>query len=642
MDYSVEKLKLLKGLEAVRKRPGMYIGSTDINGLHQLIWEIFDNAVDEVIAGYANKILVTINPDNSVEISDNGRGIPTEIHKKTGKTGVELVFSELHSGAKFSAEVYKTAGGLHGVGSSVVNALSEKLEVFVSRDKKLFYTSFVNGGKIETKTKIIDSTTKKGTKIKFLPDFSVFSHKEFDPEMISTRLRETCFLVNNLKIEFCDLRNNTNETFYFENGIKSFVEFLNKPYTKIHDEIINFKDKKQEIIVEIALQYNESQQENLISFVNNVKTNLGGTHENGFKSGLLKALNTFGQQINVLKNKQLFEFSDAKTGLSAILSLRIPEPILEFVGQTKNKLATTLAKNVVEEIVFTNLMTFFVQNKEIAIKILNFLNEIYRQRQQSKLNIIESKTSKSVGKERRILSGKLTPANSKKAMNCELFLVEGESAGGSAKLARNREFQAILPLKGKIVNAQKTRLIDLLKNEEIIAVISALGTGIGQNFSLKNLKYGKIIIMTDADNDGAHIQILILTFLFRYMRPLIENGFVYIAQPPLYRISAKNKDDIYLWDEKNLHKYTKTGQDLQIQRYKGLGEMNASQLWTTTMDPKTRTLVKVFIDDLQEVEEKFTILMGDRADLRKNWIEENVDFSLEDSFIENLKGSIHE
>lgn len=642
MGYSVEKLKLLKGLEAVRKRPGMYIGSTDVNGLHQLIWEIFDNSVDEVIAGYANEITLTINPDNSVEISDNGRGIPTEIHKKTGKTGVELVFSELHSGAKFSDEIYKTAGGLHGVGSSVVNALSKKLEVYVNRDKKLFYTSFVDGGKIETRTKVIDSSKTTGTKIKFLPDFSIFSHTEYDVEMIIKRLRETCFLINNLRINFIDLKNSINQTFQFEKGMESFIDFLNKDQNKIHDKIINFKEKKQEIIVEFAFQYVDSQQENIVSFVNNVKTNLGGSHENGFKLGLLKALNTYGQQNNLIKSKQIFEFADAKVGLSAILSLRVPEPILEFVGQTKNKLATVLAKTVTEEVIFTNLMSFFALNKEIATKIINFLLEVYRQRQQSKLNIIESKTSKSITKEKRILSGKLTPANSKKAMNRELFLVEGESAGGSAKLARNREFQAILPLKGKIVNAQKTRLIELLKNEEIVAIISALGTGIGQNFNIKNLNYGKIIIMTDADNDGAHIQILILTFLFLYMRPLIENGFVFIAQPPLYRISQKGKKDVFVWDEKEFQKRIKNGSNLQIQRYKGLGEMNASQLWQTTMDPSKRTLEKVLINDYAKVEENFKILMGERADLRKSWIEENVDFSLEDNFIDNLKESIHE
>ncbi|WP_348602683.1 type IIA DNA topoisomerase subunit B [Mesomycoplasma hyopneumoniae] len=642
MTYSVEKLKLLKGLEAVRKRPGMYIGSTDKNGLHQLIWEIFDNAIDEAIAGFANEISLIINSDNSIEISDNGRGIPTEIHKKTGKTGVELVFSELHSGAKFSTDIYKTAGGLHGVGSSVVNALSEKLEVYINRDKKLFYTSFINGGKIETRTKIIGKSTITGTKIRFWPDFSFFSHSEFDSEMIISRLRETCFLINNLKINFFDTKNNIEKKFLCERGIESFIEFLNNDQEKIHDKIIIFKEKMQEIIVEFGFQYVNSQQENIISFVNNVKTNLGGSHENGFKSGFLKAINTYGQQNNLLKTKQILEFSDAKVGLSAVLSLRIPESILEFVGQTKNKLSTILAKTVTEEVIFTNLMTFFALNKEFASKIINFILETYTQRQKSKLSIIESKTSKSITKEKRILSGKLTPANSKKAMNRELFLVEGESAGGSAKLARNREFQAILPLKGKIVNAQKTRLIDLLKNEEIIAIISALGTGIGQNFNLKNLNYGKIIIMTDADNDGAHIQILILTFLFLHMRPLIEKGFVYIAQPPLYRISEKGRKDIYIWDEEKFEKYIKNSTNLQIQRYKGLGEMNANQLWQTTMDPERRTLEKVLIENYPKVEENFQILMGERADLRKSWIEKNVDFSLEDKFIENLKETIYE
>lgn len=642
MTYSVEKLKLLRGLEAVRKRPGMYIGSTDKNGLHQLIWEIFDNAIDEAIAGFANEISLIINSDNSIEISDNGRGIPTEIHKKTGKTGVELVFSELHSGAKFSTDIYKTAGGLHGVGSSVVNALSEKLEVYINRDKKLFYTSFINGGKIETRTKIIGKSTITGTKIRFWPDFSLFSHSEFDSEMIISRLRETCFLINSLKINFFDTKNNIEKKFLCERGIESFIEFLNNDQEKIHDKIITFKEKMQEIIVEFGFQYVNSQQENIISFVNNVKTNLGGSHENGFKSGFLKAINTYGQQNNLLKTKQILEFSDAKVGLSAVLSLRIPESILEFVGQTKNKLSTILAKTVTEEVIFTNLMTFFALNKEVASKIINFILETYTQRQKSKLSIIESKTSKSITKEKRILSGKLTPANSKKAMNRELFLVEGESAGGSAKLARNREFQAILPLKGKIVNAQKTRLIDLLKNEEIIAIISALGTGIGQNFNLKNLNYGKIIIMTDADNDGAHIQILILTFLFLHMRPLIEKGFVYIAQPPLYRISEKGRKDIYIWDEEKFEKYIKNSTNLQIQRYKGLGEMNANQLWQTAMDPERRTLEKVLIENYPKVEENFQILMGERADLRKSWIEKNVDFSLEDKFIENLKETIYE
>ncbi|CAT05236.1 DNA gyrase subunit B [Mesomycoplasma conjunctivae] len=636
MEYSAEKLKVLKGLEAVRKRPGMYIGSTDIGGLHHLIWEIFDNAVDEAIAGFATEIKLILKKDNSIEISDNGRGIPVDKHK-SGKTGVELVFSELHAGGKFSNDVYKTAAGLHGVGSSVVNALSSKLEVWVYRDGYSYFTSFKNGGHLDVSTQKVEKSKNRGTTVRFWPDFSIFSQTSFSSDIISERLRETSFLVSNLKISFYNEISNENEIFFFQKGLISFVEFINVGKSLVHKDVVFLEGESQGIQLEVALQYVSSYQDTIISFVNNVKTDQGGTHENGFRGALLRAITTYGQQKSLLKAKTNLEFSDVKQGLSAILSLRVPEPILEFVGQTKNKLSTLIAKSVTEEIIYNSLMTYFVQNKEDAAKIITHVNNSYQERISAKLAKIENKTSKNISKEKRILSGKLTPAQSKNAKEREIFLVEGESAGGSAKLGRNRFNQAILPLKGKIVNAEKTKLIDLLKNEEIIAIVSALGTGLGVNFNLKNLNYDKIIIMTDADTDGAHIQILILTFIFRYMKPLIENGHVYIAQPPLYKLSYKNKDVRYAWDEKELAKLLAKKPNAQIQRYKGLGEMNAAQLWETTMDPKTRSLVKVSINDIAIVERRIFTLMGDKTDIRKTWIEKNVDFSLEDSFLDRLK-----
>lgn len=635
MEYSAEKLKVLKGLEAVRKRPGMYIGSTDSQGFHHLVWEIFDNSVDEALAGFANKIWLTIKLDGSIEVADNGRGIPVDKHQ-SGKTGVELVFSDLHAGGKFSSDVYKSAAGLHGVGSSVVNALSSKVEVWVFRNKKSYFTAFENGGYLTQPTKEIDKTQKQGTTVRFWPDLKIFGKQEFDANLIAQRLQETSFLISNLEIHFSDERSGLSQVFLNKKGLIDFIEHLAKGKNKIHEKPIFFKGKQQEIELEFAFLYVDDSDENTFSFANNVKTNQGGTHINGLKNALIRAFNDYSRQKNLVKNKVEFEYNDIKNGLCAVVSLRIPEPILEFVGQTKDKLSTSAAKVVTEEVIYSSLMSYLQQNKEISSKIITHINQSYQNRMEEKQAKIESKTSKSVSKEQKILSGKLTPAQSKKPFERELFLVEGESAGGSAKLGRNRLYQAILPLKGKIVNAEKTKLVDLLKNEEIVAIISALGTGIGTSFNIKNLNYHKIIIMTDADTDGAHIQILILTFFFRYFKSLIQNGHVYIAQPPLYKLTYKNKEEMYIWDEQKLAEFLNKKPGAQIQRYKGLGEMNAAQLWETTMDPQNRSLIRVTMADENIIKDRIYTLMGDRADIRKEWIEQNVDFSLEDSFIKQL------
>lgn len=634
--YDASSIKVLKGLDPIRKRPGMYIGSTDVNGLHHLVWEIVDNALDEVLASFANLIKITIKNNGSIIIEDNGRGIPIGKHKESNLTAVELIFTEIHSGGKFgtSNSAYKISGGLHGVGASVVNALSEKLIATVYKNKQEYETIFEKGI-VSQKTKIVGSTSKKGTKIQFFPSYKVFKNSKFSFDRIIERLREASFLIPGLKIEIKDEINKKNEQFISKDGLKEFVEFMNQSKTAISN-FVSFKDKINEINVEIGIQYTNDYNCNILSFVNNIKTKDGGSHEQGFKTAWTKMLNEYARQQGLLKSKDSnLEGDDLREGLTAIISLKIPEKFLEFVGQTKDSLRTLTAKQVVEEILNKKLIFWLQENKKDAYKIINKSISASKARKAARKARSEARKTKKKLSEKKILSGKLTPAQSKNIEEKELFIVEGDSAGGSAKLGRDRKIQAILPLKGKVVNTEKAKLIDILKNEEIGTIINTIGAGIGLDFEIKNVKYGKIIVMTDADTDGAHIQTLILTFLFRYMRPLIEEGKVYIALPPLYKVTKKfassNKEK-YAWDEIELKEVLKEFNGGEIQRYKGLGEMNANQLWETTMDPKTRTLIKVNIDDPILSERRVSTLMGDKAELRKEWINNNVDFTLEDSF----------
>nr|WP_318024127.1 DNA topoisomerase IV subunit B [Mycoplasmopsis gallinarum] len=629
--YDESSIQQLKGLEAVRKRPGMYIGSTDINGLHHLIWEIVDNSIDEALAGYANEITVILHNDSSVEVIDNGRGIPVGKKSGTNKTAVEIVFTELHAGGKFNDSAYKSAGGLHGVGSSVVNALSTKLVATVYRDKKIYETIFENGDNIVQRTKELGKTTKTGTSVRFWPNYVIFKNSKFNFDTIAERLKESCFLINNLKINLIDEINNKNATFFFENGLKEFLLFINETKKSV-SEPVTFKETKSNIEVEFGFQYTDSYNETILSFVNNVKTKDGGTHETGLKTAFTKIFNEFANEEKVLKGKNTFEGDDIREGLTVILNIKVPEGILEFISQTKNKLSTPEAKSAVEDVVSKQLKLWINENKSVAKNILNKIKKAAESRLAARKARQESRVTKNALKEKQILSGKLTPAQSKKPEEKELFLVEGDSAGGSAKLGRNRVYQAILPLRGKVINTEKSRLFEILKNEEIATIINTIGAGIGEDFDINKIQYHKIIIMTDADTDGAHIQILLLTFFYRHMRQLIENGNVYIALPPLFKLSNK-KEVLYAWDEDELQELLNSNkQNYDIQRYKGLGEMNADQLWETTMNPETRSLIRVKISDALAAEKSVSILMGDNVEPRKEWINNHVQFTLEDDF----------
>ena len=629
-NYNAKDLKVLKGLEAVRKRPGMYIGSTDSTGLHHLIWEIVDNALDEALAGYANEIKVTLKADGSCIVEDNGRGIPVDKHSG-GKTGVELIFTELHDGGKFEEGVYKTSGGLHGVGSSVVNALSSKLIAKVYRDKEEYETEFEQE-KIVTRTHKIGSTTKRGTRIQFWPDFTIFKKSKFSSEIVKEKLRESSFLIPNLKIYFTSELNNDKVIFETNEGIKEYVKYIAEGRNLI-GSVFHASGVHKKIDIDIAMVYTDNYNESIFSFVNNVKTRDGGTHEVAFKSALTKTINEYANAQGIMKNKT-FEGNDVREGLVAVISLKVPESILEFVGQTKDKLGTAEAREAVEEFLSENLMFYLNENKKEADVILTKIKKAYDARVAARNARNEIRKVKTKLEAKKILSGKLTPAQSKNPAIKELFLVEGDSAGGSAKMGRDRVTQAILPLRGKVLNTAKAKLVDILGNEEIATIINTIGAGIQENFNLKNCQYGKIVIMTDADTDGAHIQILLLTFFYRFMKQLIDNGMVYIALPPLYKVTVKAaKTKIYYaWDEEELKELTTKYSNYEIQRYKGLGEMNAEQLWETTMNPKTRSIIKVRIDDEALTERNVSTLMSDDIGGRKEWINTHVDFSDEDDF----------
>lgn len=627
--YKESDIKVLEGLDPVRKRPGMYIGSTDQRGLHHLIWEILDNAVDEVMAGVCNTIKMTLHRDGSFSVEDNGRGIPTGIHPKTKMSTVDTVFTTLHAGGKFSDSAYKMSGGLHGVGSSVVNALSSYLTVTVKRDGKIYQSEYVDGGKIKQKSHIIGSTNKTGTTVRFLPDKTIFKNIAFSPSIIFERVQETSFLFKGLKIIFENEYTRKEDTFLAQNGISEFVSFINSNQKTISD-VIYIEGKEQDIEAEIAFQYNDSNSETFVSFANSVKTKEGGTHETGFKTALTETLNDYARKWKLLKDKEKnFEGSDFREGLVSVISVRIPERLISYEGQTKNKLFTQEAYSTVKNIVKSKFTYWLEENKKDAKTIIEKAYLSREARIAAKKAREEVKQLKGQKKEK-ILSGKLTPCQSKDKAITELFLVEGDSAGGSAKLGRDKRYQAILPLKGKVINVEKAVLKDLLKNEEISTIISSIGGSIGSDFCLPDVKYSKIIIMTDADTDGAHIRILLLTFFYRYMKELIESGRVYIALPPLYKLTnTKNKKEFYVWEDYELEELKKTNPNYEIQRYKGLGEMNADQLWSTTMDPETRQLIKVSIEDAALTERRVSILMGDDSSKRKEWITDNVDFEME-------------
>ncbi|AHZ15785.1 DNA topoisomerase IV subunit B [Bacillus velezensis] len=646
-DYNEDAIQVLEGLEAVRKRPGMYIGSTDARGLHHLVYEIVDNSVDEVLAGYGDHIIVTIHKDNSISVQDRGRGMPTGMHK-LGKPTPEVIFTVLHAGGKFGQGGYKTSGGLHGVGASVVNALSEWLTVTIERDGYVYKQRFENGGKPVTSLEKIGTTKKTGTLTHFKPDPSMFSATVYNFDTLSERLRESAFLLKGLKIELIDERNGVKEVFYYENGIEAFVAYLNEEKDALC-EVVSFEGEHHDIEVDFAFQFNDGYSENMLSFVNNVRTKDGGTHESGAKTAMTRAFNEYARKVALLKEKDKnLEGSDIREGLSAIISVRIPEELLQFEGQTKGKLGTSEARSAADAVISENLAYFLEENRDTATLLVKKAIKASQAREAARKAREEARSGKKRKKSEATLSGKLTPAGSRNPAKNELYLVEGDSAGGSAKQGRDRKFQAVLPLRGKVINTEKAKLADIFKNEEINTIIHAIGGGVGADFEIDDINYDKIIIMTDADTDGAHIQVLLLTFFYRYMKPLIEHGKVFIALPPLYKVSkGSGKKEIieYAWSDEEMDGVLKkVGKGYTIQRYKGLGEMNADQLWETTMNPESRTLVRVKIDDAARVERRVTTLMGDKVEPRRKWIEKNVDFGLdeESNILENENLSVAE
>lgn len=629
--YDANSIKILEGLEAVRKRPGMYIGSTDKKGLHHLAWEIIDNCIDEIINGYGTTVKIRLNGDGSITIADNGRGVPIGKHE-SGKSAPEVIYTVLHAGGKFEEGNYKVSGGLHGVGASVVNALSTWMDVTIYRDGLISNIRFKDGGNVQSPLKKIGESKKTGTCVTFMPDYEIFKNCQFSFSTICERMQESAFLLPKLTVELESVGDDKKVTYHYDNGIQSFVEYINED-KKTLNAIVPIHGVKNDIEVDIALQYTDTYNESIVSFVNNVKTSDGGSHEVGFKTGITKIFNDYARANGILKAKDTnFDGSDVREGLTAVINLKIPEKLLQFEGQTKGKLGTPEARPAVETIVYDSLKFYLEENRKDAVTIVEKMSKSKFAREAARKAREEARKGKSK-KEARNLSDKLTPPQTRNPKINELFIVEGQSAGGTAKSSRDRKFQGILPLRGKILNTEKASIADAYKNEEINTLIHCIGAGVGQEFDIKDINYDKVIIMTDADDDGAHIQCLLLTFFYRFMRPLIEEGHLYIAMPPLFKVEY-GKELKYCYSNEELKEYTKgkeTGK-YSVQRYKGLGEMDPEPLRITTMAPETRNLIKVNITDAAMAEKRVAVLMGDSVEPRKEWIDENVDFSLEDDF----------
>lgn len=630
--YDASDIQILEGLSAVRKRPGMYIGSTDSKGLHHLVWEILDNAIDEALNGHGKKIQLIIHEDNSVSVADNGRGMPVDKHK-SGISALQVIFTKLHAGGKFSSTGgYKTSGGLHGVGASVVNALSSKVLVMSARGGKKYQMKFKDGGTKASQLEDLGKSSSSGSYVRFWPDSSIFTTLDFSYSTIATKLQQSAFLMPGVTFELADKRINKVESFCYSEGLTDFVKHLVKSENSLMHPPVAISGEGKHIVVDVAFVYTTTDKESIISFANMVNTKDGGTHESGLKTAFTKAFNDYAKNNNLIKESNSFDGIEIREGLYAIVSLTLEEDVLQFEGQTKNKLGTPSARGIVEKIVYDQLLDFLNHHKDLAQNLISKMLQAQAVREAVR-KAREQAKKKNGKKVEKIISGKLAAANSKKPEEKELFLVEGDSAGGSAKQGRNSKYQAILPLRGKVLNTMKVKLSEVEKNEELATIINCLQAGVGEYFNIKDCQYHKIIIMTDADTDGAHIQTLLLTFFYNYMRPLIENGYVYIAQPPLYKLTSGSKFH-YCYTENDLTKYRKIydGKRYSIQRYKGLGEMNADQLWDTTMAPDNRSLIKINIEDFNVAERNLKTLMGDDPALRREWISDHVDFSMGDGY----------